>query len=942
MRREERCLMSFGRTIHNALLVAACAATSFVAASPARATSPPLSGIVPETVAQASREGLFPLPERAEGLGTSVGQDTWRIPVILVSFSDSLLRYGAADFEKALFDETHSTPTGSLYDYYRWVSGGRLTVLGRVVATVLLPETRSHYGANSWGLNTVGTPQNSYGFAREAIRLCPEGVDWSEFDLDSDGFVDMLWVIHAGLGGEATSYDRDNLWSITSRMSIGWRSGTSYLTGDPIPGSTTQFIRIDRFTILPELSPFHRTEISEIGVYCHEFGHALGLPDLWDTASGGSLNVGPGNWSVMSFGAWGTDGSSPEYPAHLGAWPLQFLGWDHTIRATRDATYMLEPLESQGAILEWWFQGESNPEHFLIENRQRLDFDRNLLAEGLLIYHVDETVIGQRLRSNTINSGPTPGLQLVEADGRGDLIQGRNHGDTNDPFPGGMNRTFINDDTRPSARTFAGAVTQIAAYGIEQVGDNMRVRLQVQAPGWLPAEDYSGPEFRPLDAYGFARVSALDDHGTAHITESEVVAGIPQVMLRESDPGWTEPFQVSNSTGAALGPTLAVLPGGDLAIVWSDYRFGHPQLYYRSRIGGVWTSERLLTNLPGDCLNPAIAADAHGTISLAFQHIVSGQPQIYFMSFTYFSPLGLPVPVTGENEVPGGPAVEVSPYGTSYVMWVERSSQPQRLWFSRIHPDSGVSARQPLVPASTYSQVGMSAVMDGSGGLHVVWVISGPGSSQLHYQRRPGIPDTLLETQGILIQNPVLCLDSDGALHLVFERARGGVMQACYRTWRPGRGWDARSTDLSDPNVAGASRPQPFPTSGGNLSVVYTAYPQDVAHLMLLRRELASAGAIEVPPEPAAVPSRFWIGPNPLRSGDGIEVAMHGADTVTPPRVEFFDLAGRAVASIELRRVRQEWRGRLGGETTRAWPSGIYFARIRARGGEAVRIVLLR
>jgi hypothetical protein len=235
----------------------------------------------------------------------------------------------------------------------------------------------------------------------------------------------------------------------------------------------------------------------------------------------------------------------------------------------------------------------------------------------------------------------------------------------------------------------------------------------------------------------------------------------------------------------------------------------------------------------------------------------------------------------------------------------------------------------------------MSAVVDRSGALHVVWVNSGPGSSQLHYQRRPGIADTLLETQN-LIQNPVLRVDDDGALHLVFERERGNVMQACYRSWHPGRGWDARSTDLSDPGVAGASRPQPFPASGGNLSVAYTAYPQDVPHFMVLRRELSSAGAIQVPPEPVANPSRFSIGPNPLRSGDGIEVAMPALDTVTPPRVEFFDLAGRAVASLELRRLREEWRGRLGGETTRAWPSGIYFARIRARGGDAVRIVVLR
>jgi M6 family metalloprotease-like protein len=285
---------------------------------PAGATMPALSGTLPEPVTAAFSDGLFGLPERAPGLGVSLAQNRWRVPVILVSFSDAPLQFAPYDFNHSLFDTTGSTATGSVFDYYRWVSGGRFTITGEVVATVQLPNSRSYYGAASWGLNTTNTPRNSLGAFRDAVRICQASVDWSEFDLDRDGYVDMVWLVHSGIGGEASS-DRSDLWSVTSRMSVGWRSGGAFTTADPVPGTANQHMLIDRFTILPELSPLGSGAISEIGVFCHEFGHALGLPDLYDTSnSGGPLNVGPGNWSLMSSGPTGATGARPSLPPISG------------------------------------------------------------------------------------------------------------------------------------------------------------------------------------------------------------------------------------------------------------------------------------------------------------------------------------------------------------------------------------------------------------------------------------------------------------------------------------------------------------------------------------------------------------------------------------------------------------------------------------------------
>jgi M6 family metalloprotease-like protein len=363
------------------VLTVVCLASVEVA--PVRAVAPSAFGPLPAPVANAFDEGLFQVPPPRPVLTTSSAQTVWNVPIVLFSFTDQPLAYSAADFNFGLFDTTGSTTTGSVYDYYQSVSGHRIRVIGRVVATVALSHEKNYYAYNSWGMNSSSAPHNVSGAVDEALQLADPFVDWSEFDRDKEGYVDMVWFVHSGLGGEAT-VTPDNLWSITSSLRS-WRPGEVYITNDFFPGSSSK-MRIDRFSILPELSQIRSGARCEIGVYCHEFGHALGLPDLYDTgALGGTSNKGPGNWCLMSTGGSGTDGASPEYPAHMGAWASLYLGWTTSVRPTQDSLIVLPPIENGGPVIEFWFQGEQNPEHFLIEDRKRLGFDRNLLNEGLIV-----------------------------------------------------------------------------------------------------------------------------------------------------------------------------------------------------------------------------------------------------------------------------------------------------------------------------------------------------------------------------------------------------------------------------------------------------------------------------------------------------------------------------------------------------------------------------
>src|SRR6185503_17979597 len=100
---------------------------------------------------------------------------------------------------------------------------------------------------------------------------------------------------------------------------------------------------------------------------------------------------------------------------------------------------------------------------------------------------------------------------------------------------------------------------------------------------------------------------------------SELVGGRGQVVLRTKRNGqWEPPLTLTSSPGTAFDPTVAQLPDGDLAVVWSDTRHGARELYYRSRILGVWTSERRLTDLSGDSRSPSLSADPNGGLHLAW------------------------------------------------------------------------------------------------------------------------------------------------------------------------------------------------------------------------------------------------------------------------------------------------------------------------------------
>ena len=636
---------------------------------------PPPSGGIPRVVAEAFEKGLFDVPARPQALGVSAAPPTtWRIPVVLAAFADSSLIYSASEFDSALFGTRNAMPSGSVREYYRWVSGGRVEITGRVVATVTLPGTRGYYGDGYWGLS--GRQQNSvFGAIKDALQRCSAAIDWSEFDVNPPyGQVDMLWFVHAGKDGQTSPEDsllRRPLWSITSRLSAdpGYSLPGPFVTTQPLAGSPNQFYKIDRFACLPELSGIIPGRRAEIGVYCHEFGHALGLPDLYDTSSLGPIaNVGPGNWSLMSTGGYGGSGLTPETPSHLGGWATSFLGWNEIVRPARDTTIVLPPISSGGPVLEFWFQGEANAEHFLLETRAKEGFDAQIRRGGMIVTHVDDAMMAQRgLPNNNVNVGPNPALVLVEADGDYDLMQGRNRSDAFDVFPGDSQRTRIDDQTTPHTRSFKNAVTNISLENIALVGNQVRMDVRVRPPGWFPSEDHTDPLFQPLSSATSGNPAIVDASGSMNAVSCEFRAGRPQVVLHRREGGtWRPGVELSASPSAALAPSITALPGGNAAVAWSDIRGGRSLILARVRLEGQWGPECVVGDTPGQNGSPAIGADGRGRVFVVWHNTKDGVPRVYLTRFVYFAPFGQALPVTAITSpprIPGNPAIAVDADG---------------------------------------------------------------------------------------------------------------------------------------------------------------------------------------------------------------------------------------------------------------------------------------
>ncbi|MEP7027361.1 MAG: M6 family metalloprotease domain-containing protein, partial [Candidatus Eisenbacteria bacterium] len=609
------------------------------------AVMPPASGgaLPPEVRAAIALGVTRPAaraPAKSAGPVVDAGaaiQGRWNVPVLLVDFPDRRATFPASRFQPLLFDTTGAIATGSLADYYNEVSGGLLAVRGQTFGWRTLPDTANFYGNDSYGLARLAFPQNDAGLVYAALKAFDPEVDFSQYDRNGDGYVDCVFFVHSGVGAEGAAGDRSRLWSITSTLSNAWGQVAPYVTTDPRPGHPGQFMKIDQFSVLPERSAIELNKFTEIGVYCHEFGHDLGWPDLYDTSNlGGGANLGPGNWCLMATGAYGGDNHTPERPTHPCGWALWDAGWITLENLVTDGDRAFPPVADAKRAYRLWYQGEASDEWFLLENRRQAGFDSTLPGHGLLVSRIRSDVMAQRRPLNTVNSGTIPALRVEEADGRYDLKFTINRGDGRDPFPGLSGATRFADDTVPSTATYDGRPLNTSLEAIREVGSEVRAYVQLLPAGW------SDPvEIGPLGAGGSlvtnnATALAADPGGDLWLATMDDASGSSEVVLRRKRFGvdWGTPIPLTNEPGLSSSPALAIDRSGRRVVAWWDTRDGNSEIYYAwSPPGGSFGPARRVTQNGAFSQLPTVAWTADGRIALAWTDGRDGGSTIYARVF---------------------------------------------------------------------------------------------------------------------------------------------------------------------------------------------------------------------------------------------------------------------------------------------------------------------
>jgi len=355
--------------------------------------------------------------------------------VLLIQFPDypAEASHDAAYYRELLFDEGD----GSMRDYYHENSYGAFTINGTVLdGWFNASHNMSYYGRYEFQNNE--SEGNAQTLVREAVALAAPQLNFSHYDRDGDGDLDHLIVVHSGPtdesnGGGGPAGD-DAIWSHRWGVEPEYRNET----------------RISGYTMQGEGTP--------MGVFAHEFGHDLGLPDLYDTDYSSS---GIGRWGIMAGGSWLDGGRTP---AHFCAWSKIYLGWLTPMVPTGAAVNITLPqIENHTVVYKLPIGGGDSREYFLLVNRQQEGYDVYLPGHGLLIWHIDDDA-----------SQPNDNHRLVDLE---EADANDNPQQASDPWANSTDGfTNVSD---PSSRAYDGDDTRLEVVNISLSGAVMNCTLHL-------------------------------------------------------------------------------------------------------------------------------------------------------------------------------------------------------------------------------------------------------------------------------------------------------------------------------------------------------------------------------------------------------------------------------------------------------------------------------
>lgn len=376
--------------------------------------------------------------------------------ILLTEFKDKKHTYQPLEMEKFLF----SKGSKGLRDYYLEASWNQLDITGKVSNRWYTTfNNRSDYIDEAVEIN--------YPYARmlvkETVLKAKNSGDIDFTPYAVDGKIELLIVVFAGKGLDTT-------------LSMDYIRPHQGKLQEPI--EVQDGIVADRYCLVPELD--------NVGCYCHEVGHLLGLPDFYHMKS-------PviGGWCVMSIGDHIDEGKTP---AHPSAWCKVHLGWKEPKQIKKPPEIHDIPAvqDEDGNIYKIEVHGSGGREYYLLENRQQKGFDEKLPGSGLLIWHVNENRCAIKPPNSDFNN---LFLTLIQSDGGDELqkditrlLKEKGYdammkeftGDDGDPYPGITSNRNFNSKSNPRSISKKGTDSLVRVTSISDSADVMKAHIGVE------------------------------------------------------------------------------------------------------------------------------------------------------------------------------------------------------------------------------------------------------------------------------------------------------------------------------------------------------------------------------------------------------------------------------------------------------------------------------
>lgn len=378
----------------------------------------------------------WPSPLRFESIGSLQPTVIDKILVLCVDFPDKLAQIPIETIYSRFFGDYQN----SLKEYYRETSYGRYSPHGELHGWYRAPNPTDYYTDKQNGFGKY--PQNSERLIEDVIEIALQDsdIDWTSFDTNDNGYIDNLIVIHSGSEAAWTG-NVDDFWAHV------------YVIPEPkiIQGKTVWVYQlVPEYLDIPE-------NYRLVGIDSHEFGHLLGLPDLYDYSD---QSNGVGLYSLMGGGSWALKGSSG---VHLDAWSKYILGFSDPIIDPVGNISIENAEMSPNSII---YTTTDPKEYLIVENRRKISYDKYLPSEGIFIWHINEN---QKYNDNELCYL----VGLIQADNFKDLENRANGGDLGDPYPGILNNRSFGSDSKPNSTLCDGTVKKMLISNISDSADIM-------------------------------------------------------------------------------------------------------------------------------------------------------------------------------------------------------------------------------------------------------------------------------------------------------------------------------------------------------------------------------------------------------------------------------------------------------------------------------------